>query len=74
MNRIAQRSSIAILLVVVLVAGFAFFVAEFVMEADQWVISDGSPHVYNAGNIGTGTVVSILPALYTWGEPSEITH
>lgn len=63
MNRIAQRSSIAILLVVVLVAGFAFFVAEFVMEADQWVISDGSPHVYNAGNIGTGTVVSLDGAL-----------
>jgi len=58
MNRIAGRSGITILLVVILLAGFAFFVAEFVMEADQWVISDGSPHVYNAGNIGTGTVVT----------------
>lgn len=63
MNRIARRSSITILLLVVLVAGFAFFTAEFVMEADQWVISDGSPHVYNAGNIGTGTVVSLDGAL-----------
>ena len=58
MNRIARRSSITILLVAVLIAGFAFFVTEFVLEADQWVISPGSPHVYNAGNIGTGTVVT----------------
>lgn len=58
MNRIARRSSITILLVAILIAGFAFFVTEFMLEADQWVISEGSPHVYNAGNIGTGTVVS----------------
>lgn len=58
MNRIARRASITVLLVVILVAGFSFFVAEYVMEADQWVISDGSPHIYNAGNIGTGTVIS----------------
>ena len=63
MNRIAQRSSIAILLVAVLIAGFAFFVTEFIMDADQWVISEGSPHVYNAGNIGTGTVTSLDGAL-----------
>ena len=58
MNRIARRSSITILLVILLIAGFAFFVTEFVLEADQWVISPGSPHVYNAGNIGTGTVLT----------------
>ena len=57
MNRIARRSTITILLAILLVAGFAFFVAEFVMKADTWVISPGSPHVYNATNIGTGTVV-----------------
>ena len=58
MNRVARRASITTLLVVILIAGFSFFVAEFMMEADQWVVSDGSPHVYNAGNIGTGTVIS----------------
>lgn len=57
MNRIAGRTGIAILLALLLVAGLAFFVAEFVFEADEWVISEGSPHVYDAGNIGTGTVV-----------------
>lgn len=57
MNRIARRATITILLAAVLAAGFAFFLAEFIMEADTWVISPGSPHVYNAGNIGTGTVI-----------------
>ena len=63
MNRIARRSTITILLAILLVAGFSFFVAEFVMEADTWVISPGSPHVYNATNIGTGTVVDRNGAL-----------
>ena len=57
MNRIARRSTITLLLALILVAGFTFFVAEFIMEADTWVVSAGSPHVYNATNIGTGTVV-----------------
>ena len=63
MNRIARRSVITLLLAVALVAGFAFFVAEYVMEADSWVISPGSPHVYNASNIGTGTIVDREGAL-----------
>ena len=57
MNRIAGRATITILLALLLVAGLAFFVAEYVFEADTWVISTGSPHVYDAGNIGTGVVV-----------------
>lgn len=57
MNRIAGRAGITILLALLLVAGLAFFVAEYVFEADDWVISTGSPHVYDAGNIGTGVVV-----------------
>lgn len=57
MNRIAGRATITILLALLLVAGLTFFVAEFVFEADDWVISTGSPHVYDAGNIGTGVVV-----------------
>ncbi len=63
MNRIAGRTTITVLLALLLVAGFTFFVAEYVMDADAWVISSGSPHVYNAGNIGTGTVVDREGAL-----------
>lgn len=57
MNRIAGRAMITLLLALVLVAGFAFFVAEFVTEADNWVVFSGSPHVYNGNNIDCGVVV-----------------
>lgn len=57
MNRIAGRAGITLLLALLLVAGLSFFVVEYLMEADQWVICEGSPHVYHAGNIGTGAVV-----------------
>ena len=59
MNRIAGRSAIVLLLCLLLVAGAAFFVAEFVSEADEWVVFPGSPHLYNGGNIGCGTVVDM---------------
>lgn len=56
MNRIAGRALALLLLVAVLVAGLAFFIVEYAVEADEWVIFAGSPHVYNGGNIGCGTV------------------
>lgn len=56
MNRVAGRAAAVILLAVLLLAGFAFFVAEFVMEAAEWAVFPGSPHVYYAGNMGTGVV------------------
>lgn len=57
MNRVASRAAIAILLVLLLVAGLGFFVAEYVMNAKEWVMFPGSPHVYSGGNIGCGVVV-----------------
>lgn len=58
MNRIAGRAGIALLLCLLLLVGFAFFVFEYVTQAQDWVIFPGSPHVYTVGNIGTGFVVS----------------
>lgn len=57
MNRIAGRSGIALLLVLVLVGGLVFFVGEYLLEAKEWINAAGSPHVYNGGNIGCGVVV-----------------
>ena len=56
MNRVASRGGIILLLVLVLLAGLTFFVLEYVTQADDWVTFTGSPHVYNGGNIGCGTV------------------
>lgn len=56
MNRIAFRSGVTMILVVLLLAGFVFFLVEYGVSADEWVVFAGSPHVYNGGNIGTGVV------------------
>lgn len=56
MNRIASRAIVLFLLVALLLGGFVFFLAEYLIKADDWVIFSGSPHVYNGGNIGCGVV------------------
>lgn len=57
MNRIARRAGITLLLVILLLAGFVFFLCEYVAESSDWVIFAGSPHVYTGGNIGCGVIV-----------------
>lgn len=57
MNRIALRSYIVMVFALLLLGGFGFFLAEYATQADAWVTSSGSPHVYNGNNIGTGVVV-----------------
>ena len=58
MNRIAGRAVITLVLALVLVAGLGFFVCEYFFNAGDWAVFQGNPHVYNAGNIGCGSVVS----------------
>lgn len=56
MNRVAKRAAAVWLLTILLLAGFGFFLYEYVTQADQWAVFSGSPHVYFAGNMGTGAV------------------
>lgn len=56
MNRIAGRAGIALVLVLILLGGLAFFAGEYLLEAGDWINAAGSPHVYNGGNIGCGLV------------------
>ena len=56
MNRIAARAWIVMLLALLLIAGFAFFVCEYIGQAGEWVVFSGSPHVYNGNNINCGVV------------------
>ena len=57
MNRISNRAGALFLLVILLLGGMGFFLYEYAVFADDWVISTGSPHVYNSTNIGCGQVV-----------------
>ena len=56
MNRVTRRSWIMMLFVLILLGGTAFFVGEYFVKSHQWVVSSGSPHVYNSTNIGMGKV------------------
>ena len=57
MNRVTRRASALLLLVIALVGGLTFFIYEYFTKADQWIVSAGSPHIYNSSNIGCGQVV-----------------
>ena len=56
MNRVTRRASAVLLLALLLVGGLSFFIYEYFTKADQWVVSTGSPHIYNSTNIGCGRV------------------
>lgn len=56
MNRVASRSTIALLLAAVLIGGMFLFMVEYVQNAGNWALFEGSPHVYNGGNIGCGVI------------------
>jgi len=56
MNRIAGRAWITLLLVALLLAGFAFFLCEYIAQAGQWAVFEGSPHIYNGNNLECGVI------------------
>lgn len=56
MNRVAHRTTIALILALILVGGMLFFLAEFLFKADDWTVFEGNPHIYNGTNIGCGVV------------------
>ena len=56
MKRISHRMVLLIVLMSVLVLGVGFFAVRYFIRADDWVVFSGSPHVYEGGNLSTGTV------------------
>ena len=56
MNRVASRSTIALVQAVILLGGMCLFLVEFVLNADDWVVFEGNPHVYTGVNIGCGVI------------------
>ena len=43
-------------LVLVLSLGVTFFLGEYALNSQKWVLSAGSPHIYNAENLGCGQI------------------
>ena len=50
MNRITGRAGVVLVLVATLAAGFGFFLCEYMVESRNWVVTQGSPHVYVSGS------------------------
>ncbi|MBP3478712.1 MAG: penicillin-binding protein [Oscillospiraceae bacterium] len=56
MNRIMGRARVLLILILVLALGVSFFLGEYLIHGDSWILFPGSPHIYNAGNIGCGII------------------
>lgn len=56
MNRVASRTTIALILVLILVVGMGLFLVEYLLQAGQWAVFPGNPHVYTGSNIGCGVI------------------
>ena len=57
MHRVMKRTWVVHVFLLILLVGMAFFLWEYVTEAQHWVAATGSPHLYNNSNIGCGTIV-----------------
>lgn len=57
MNRIATRTMALFLLCGLLLGGFVFFLVEYFVKSEDWVLTSGSPHIYTGENIACGVVV-----------------
>lgn len=55
MNKVVGRARIMLILVLILAGGTLFFVGEYLFQAKNWVMSTGSPHVYQE-NVGSGLI------------------
>lgn len=56
MNRVMSRAKVLLVLVLVLSLGVMFFLGDYLINSAKWVHSAGSPHIYNAENIGCGQI------------------
>lgn len=56
MNRVIARSKAMVLLILLLAGGTLFFLGEYFVNSDRWILTAGSPHIYNASNIGCGII------------------
>ena len=56
MNNVASRALIVLVLVAVLIGGTIFFAVDYGMNGKDWVMTSGSPHIYQKNGVGRGVV------------------
>lgn len=56
MNKIMGRARLLLILILILALGMSFFVGEYFIKSGDWIMFAGSPHIYNAENLGCGVI------------------
>ena len=56
MHRVMKRTWVVYVFLLILLLGMSFFLWEYMTQAQRWVASTGSPHLYNNSNLGCGTI------------------
>lgn len=56
MNRVVGRSGILMILIIALTAGTFVFVLDYFANSDDWVMTEGSPHVYTDYSSVSGVI------------------
>lgn len=77
MNRVAHRTTIALLLALILLVGMGLFLIEFIAKGGDWVVFEGNPHIYNGANFGSGVVTDrdgtmLLSAVDGWNYSDDV--
>ena len=57
MNRVSKRAWALVALMAILLGGLCFFLAEYAMNASDWVAHTASPHLFGSSGTAAGTVV-----------------
>lgn len=56
MNRVISRAKVLLVLIILLSLGLSLFLIDYAVNGNNWVHTPGSPHIYNAENIGCGQI------------------
>lgn len=56
MNRVASRTMIVFVLVLALLGGTVFFGVDYTLNSRNWVMTSGSPHVYEDNRVAQGVI------------------
>ena len=66
MNRISRRASALVLLMVVLMGGMCLFLCDYLLQAGDWVVSVGSPHMQKSGQVVDRNGILLLDKNSSW--------
>ena len=68
MHKVTSRTWIVWVFLAFLLGGLGFFLVEYALEADQWASFQGSPHIYEGGELADGVIYDRQGEKLLWFE------